>query len=341
MKTLNNTLREPSKIAIILAFTSIYLIWGSTYLGIMVAIQSIPPMILGGLRFLIAGVLLLGWCLYNKEKLPSKSTIIKSSISGLLLLLWGNGAVIWAEQYIASSITAIIVAGAPLWMALLDKREWKHSFSSLAIISGLLIGFSGVVILVTAGKETTHFSLSDSKQFLGLLVLLSGSIAWVGGSLFTKYSPTEGSTLMKVSIQMLVACVAFFLVAAIRGEYQTYHWQQTTTKSWLALGYLITFGSLIGYLSYVWLLSVRSPAQVGTYAYVNPSVAVLLGWLMLNEPISLQQALSLGVILIGVMLVNKGNSKKAKAAALTPPKSSLNEQPKPLEKTLVLVDKQV
>ncbi|POY35356.1 EamA family transporter [Solitalea longa] len=312
MKTLNN-IKEPSKTLVFAAFAAIYLIWGSTYLGISVAIQSIPPMIMGGMRFLIAGVLLLGWCFYNKEKFPSKTAILKSCITGLLLLLWGNGAVIWAEQYLPSSLTAIVVAGAPLWMALLDKREWKRSFTSLPIVAGLLIGFSGVIILVTSGNQSTHFSLQDHKQLMGLLVLLTGSIAWVGGSLFTKYSPTDGSTLMKVSIQMLVASLAFFTVAAIRGEYQSYDISQTTNQSWLALTYLVTFGSLIGYLSYVWLLSVRSPAQVGTYAYVNPPVAVLLGWLILSEPISGIQTFSLAIILFGVMLVNKGNSQKAKA----------------------------
>lgn len=315
MKTLDNN-HEPSKALVIAAFASIYIIWGSTYLGIMVAIRSIPPMMMGGIRFLVAGILLLAWCIYKREKLPPRSTIIKSVISGLLLLLWGNGAVIWAEQYIPSNITAIVVAGAPLWMTLLDKREWKNSFTNIAIVAGLLVGFAGVILLVSSGSEATHFSLKDPKQFMGLLVLLSGSIAWVAGSLFTKYSPTEGSTLMKVSIQMLVASVAFLLVAYSRGEFKSYDISQTTFESWLALGYLITFGSLIGYLSYVWLLSVRTPAQVGTYAYVNPSVAVLLAWLIIDEPISMIQIMALAVILFGVMLVNKGNQSRAKKKAL-------------------------
>ncbi|MNS66742.1 putative inner membrane transporter YedA [compost metagenome] len=311
MKTIDNNY-EPSKALVIAAFAAIYIIWGSTYLGIMVAIQSIPPMLMGGLRFLVAGLLLLSWCIYKKEKSPPRSTIIKSGITGLILLLWGNGAVIWAEQYIPSNITAIVVAGAPLWMTLLDKREWKNSFTNMAIVAGLLVGFAGVILLVSSGGKEAHFSLSDPKQFMGLLVLLSGSIAWVAGSLFTKYSPTEGSTLMKVSIQMLVASVAFLLVAFSRGEFHTYDWSQTTTKSWVALGYLITFGSLIGYLSYVWLLSVKTPAQVGTYAYVNPSVAVLLGWLIIDEPITMIQIFALVIILFGVMLVNKGNQVRAK-----------------------------
>ena len=293
---------------VIAAFAAIYLIWGSTYIAIVFAIRDIPPLIMAGTRFLAAGLILYTFSRIRGESTPSFHSIRKISVGGILMLFFGTGSVAWVEQYIPSGLAAIVVAVVPLWFVLFDKRNWKTNFSSKWIISGLLIGFIGVILLVA---DKGSFDLNgDRMKIVSFFVLVFGNICWAIGSLYSKYQTIEGSTGMKVSIQMITAGVASIVAGVISGEHHHIDWMNISRDSLLALLYLITVGSLIGYLAYVWLLSVRPPTLVGTYAYVNPVVAVFLGWLLVGETITRQQVIALFVILSGVVLVQFAKPKK-------------------------------
>lgn len=307
---------RPSRTLVIAAFAAIYIIWGSTYLGILIAIRDIPPLIMAAMRFLVAGTVLLVWALLKGEKLPALPSVLRISLAGLLLLFAGNGAVTWVEQYLPSGLAAIIVATVPLWFVLLDRRQWSFYFSNRSIIIGLCIGFAGVILLF-AGKSAGNL-FSDHMKFISLLVLVCGTIFWTIGSLYAKYRPVEGSTLMKVAVQMLAAGLAFVVLALCLNEQKGFHFADVHFNSWMALAYLIFMGSLVGYLAYMWLLSVRPASLVGTYAYVNPVVAVFLGWVIAGEGVSLQQAIGLGVIILGLVVVNLSKDRAPLVKETTP-----------------------
>jgi drug/metabolite transporter (DMT)-like permease len=297
-----DTHKEPSKALIFAAFAGLYIIWGSTYLAIRIALEHIPPFFLVATRFFIAGGILLAWCLYKGEKFPSFKSFYTIGLGGVLMLFLGNGAVSWAEQYIPSGLTAIIVATVPLWFVLLDKSHWKYYFSNKIIVLGILIGFGGVLMLF-AGKGSIGLS-GDKMRLLSFGVLLIGTIGWATGSLYSKYKEVDGSVTMKAAVQMLAAAIVSTLVGFISNEQSKLNIHSITIESGMAMVYLIMMGSLVGYMSYIWLLSVRPASVVGTYAYVNPVVAVFLGLLILNEPITSSQLVALLVILVGVILVN-------------------------------------
>lgn len=302
--------KEPSKALVLAAFAALYIIWGSTYLGISYAIKSIPPFFMVGIRFLIAGFIIFFWCLLKGEKAPSLKSFVTIGIGGVLMLFIGNGAVSWVEQYLPSGLAAIIVATVPLWFVVLDKNQWSYYFSNKLIIIGLLVGFAGVLLLFT-GKGSINLA-GNKTNLISLFVLVIGTIGWASGSLYSKYKTVEGSTAMKAGVQMLAAGIVSMLAGFVIGEHQQFAVSQVTTTSLLAVLYLIVFGSLVGYMSYIWLLSVRPPSLVGTYAYVNPVVAVFLGWLIAGEAITQQQILALTVVLAGVILVNLAKDKTTK-----------------------------
>jgi drug/metabolite transporter (DMT)-like permease len=304
------SVKQPSKALIIAAFAAIYIIWGSTYIAIIIAIKDIPPLLMAGIRFITAGLVLYTYARFRGESTPNAHAISRISFSGVLMLFCGTGAVAWVEQYITSGLAAIIVATVPLWFVLFDKREWKFNFSNKWIMAGLAIGFIGVLVLF-ADKKSIDFS-GDKMKLISLFILVAGTISWSIGSLYSKYKPVAASTGMKAAIQMMAAGIMSLIVGLITGEHHRVDWNNISTDSWLALLYLITMGSLVGYMAYVWLLSVRPPAIVGTYAYVNPVVAVFFGWLIINESINPKQLIALGVILCGVILVSFAKDKKQK-----------------------------
>lgn len=294
------THKEPAKGLVIAAFAALYIIWGSTYTAIVFAIKSIPPFFMAGSRFFIAGLILYLWCRLQRQSTPSFDSIAKISFGGILMLFFGTGAVAWVEQYIPSGLTAIIVATLPLWFVIIDKRHWNFHFSNKWIIIGLLIGFAGVLLLF-ADKKTISFA-GDKTKLVSFFIMIGGTICWAIGSLFSKYQKVEGTSGMKAAIQMITAGLLFIIVGVITKE--QLNWNNISWTSILALSYLILMGSLVGYISYIWLLGVRPPSLVGTYAYVNPVIAVFLGWLIIQEQITRQQILALIVILSGVVLVN-------------------------------------
>lgn len=303
--------KQPSTLMVIIAFATVYLVWGSTYFFIQRAVHDIPPFIMGAIRFFIAGILLMGWCIYKKEKLFNLHQFRVAAITGVLLLFVGNGAVIWAEQNIASSLAAVLVSSAPLWFVLLDTPKWKENFSSRATIIGLLVGFAGVILLFSERVSLALSSPGDTVQVAGLVVLVIGSMCWAGGSLYSKYNGS-GSAIVNTMWQMLAAGAAFAITGLFTNEWKSFEWQTVSTGAWLSVSYLITMGSLAGYSAYVWLLQVKPATQVSTYAYVNPVVAVLLGVFFAGEHMSLLQVAGLAVILTSVLLINLAKQRKEK-----------------------------
>lgn len=291
-----------SPLLVFLAFAAVYLIWGSTYLGIAIAIQSIPPMIMAGSRFLLAGALLFTWCFFIKKDKATIKDWKENSLAGALMIFGGNGAVVWVEQYLPTGLVAITVASLPIWLALLDKPNWRSTFSRLMPIIGLLIGFIGVIFLFSGGKKIT---ISNSPlAIISMPVLIAGNISWATGTLYSKTIKSSTPVFLRVSIQMLAGGLLCAVAGAVSGEFHSLNVAAIEAKSLFALLYLIVCGSLIGYVSYIWLLTVRPAAQVGTFAYVNPVVAVLLGWLVLTEQITIYTIVSLIIILSGVVLIN-------------------------------------
>lgn len=334
-----------STLKVITAFAIVYIVWGSTYFFIQMAVLHIPPMLVGCLRFLIAGILMLVWCQVTGERVFTWKVMRPAIVSGLLLLFFGNGALIWSEQYLPSSLAAILLASGPIWFVLLDRSKWKENFSSKETIIGLLVGFAGVILLfgeqlfhslsgagatgagVSAGAGAVQASGAAAAagaghtggtnwQVVAMLVLLMGSISWASGSLYAKYRSTGNSNSVNAGWQMLAAGVAFIPASLISGEWAHFHWQTVPMSSWLAVFYLVTMGSLAGYSAFVWLLQVRSATQVSTHAYVNPVVAVLLGVFFADEKMSPMQLLGLAIILISVLLINLA---KYRAAAVAKP----------------------
>lgn len=299
---------NPTQAMVIAAFAAIYIVWGSTYIAILFAIKDIPVLMMTGVRFTTAGILLFIYSLSRGERVPDMNSLGKISLSGILMLFFGTGSVAYVEQYIPSGLAAIIVATVPLWFVLLDRQKWKDNFSNKWIIGGLIVGFAGILTLF-AGKGPISIS-GDKTVLISFLILMAGTISWAAGSLYAKYKPAEGSSSMKASLQMLVAGSCSILVSLIVGEHHKVVWSAISWQSWTGLLYLIFVGSLVGYSAYIWLLSVRAPVLVGTYAYVNPIVAVFLGWLIAHEPISSQQMIALVVILAGVILVTLSKEKK-------------------------------
>ncbi|GAB3920682.1 EamA family transporter [Larkinella terrae] len=300
---------QPKPILVFLAFAAIYIIWGSTYLAALFGLATIPPFLMSGMRFFTAGVLLFGWNLTQGKINLTAQVLGRNALSGILMLFGGTVSVIWAEQHIPSGLAAILVTSLPFWFVLLDRRQWPTYFSNWMIPLGLVIGFAGVVLLVIQPGKTASALPSTGKFWISVAVLLVGGIFWTLGSLYAKYKPSSSSTLLNGSLQLISAGLFCGLVSLIAGELSGFELARVTTKSWLGLIYMIVMGSIITYLAYLWLLKVRPPAIVSTYAYVNPVIAVLLGWLFANESISGRQLVALAVILMGVLLVNLPNYK--------------------------------
>ncbi len=293
---------------VVVAFAIVYIVWGSTYFFIRLSVAHIPPMMVGVLRFLLAGGLMLLWCLFTKEKLFSWPVMRPAIISGLLLLGLGNGALIWSEQYIPSSLAAILLAAGPVWFVLLDKGKWQENFRNRSTIFGLVVGFAGVLLLfaqqLKSGVPEVEGKGERHMEMVALAVLVLGSISWASGSLYSKYKSAGGSNAVNAGWQMFAAGVAFIPASLISGEWAQFHPAAVPMSSWMGIVYLVTMGSLVGYSAFVWLLQVRPATQVSTHAYVNPVVAVLLGVFFAGERMSTLQLTGLAVILISVLLIN-------------------------------------
>ena len=298
MKTLSSN--KSSLLLVIIAFAIVYVVWGSTYFFIQMAVHSFTPMLMGALRFLTAGVLLLGWCIINGDKVWSLKNIISSGISGLLMLFIATGTIIWVEKTLPSSIVGIMVSANPIWFLVLDKPNWKINFRDKLTLSGILLGFGGVLLLFA--EQLGKAGMAHS-QLTGMLLMLISPIAWCAGSLFSKRS-SDAPARVNSSWQMIIAGLAFIPASFIHHEYNDFHLSQVSAQAWMALGYLIVFGSIAAFSAYVWLLSVKTATQVSTHSYVNPMIAVLLGVMFANEHVTMLQLFGLFVILFSLLLIN-------------------------------------
>jgi drug/metabolite transporter (DMT)-like permease len=284
---------------ILLAFAVIYVVWGSTYLAIRVVVETIPPFFSAAVRFLVAGVLLMGFLALRKTPLPNAAQWRHSLVSGLLLSLGGNGLVVWAEQSISSGLAALLVALAPVWFALLEWLRPGGKAPQLRTVIGIVIGFAGVILLVS-GRSASD---SHNGSLWAALAVVVAGVLWAGGSLYSKYSPNHGSPWMNAAAQMVCGGAGLLVVALILGEPFRADWSAVSTRSTIALLYLIVFGSWIGFTAYVWLLGVSTASRVSTYAYVNPVIAVFLGWLVLGERVSGRMFWGALVVLVGVITI--------------------------------------
>lgn len=284
---------------VLVAFGAVYLVWGSTYLAIQIGIESFPPLLLAGFRHLLAGLILYPLLRWKTGIRPTAAHWKTAIVTGFLLLFVGNGGVSWAEQTVPSGVAALLVATVSLWLVILDWLRPGGVRPVSRVIVGILMGFSGLVLLV----GPAHLGGSGRVDPGGAGILVIASLGWAIGSLYSKHGRMPNSPMLSVAMQGLAGGVVLILVGLFTGEFRALHLAAVTARSWLALGYLIAFGSGIGFTAYIYILQKSTAARVGTYAFVNPVVALFLGWLVAGETISLRTVLAAGVILTAVILV--------------------------------------
>lgn len=298
-----------SRTQILAAFASIYLIWGSTYLAIRFAVETIPPFIMGGTRFAVSGALLYAWARYRGAPRPTARHWRNALIAGGFLLVGGNGAVVWAEQYVPSGLTALLVSILPFWLVIIEWLRPPRRRPHGAVLIGLIIGFIGIIVLVGPGNIGGH---GDVRP-IGAVVLILGSLSWAIGSFFSRDADLPESGLLTTGMEMLGGGALMLIVGALGGELAHFDVHQISRASAVGLIYLITFGSLLGFTSYIWLLDKVSAARLGTYAYVNPVVAVVLGWAIASERLSLRTAVAAAIVICAVALITTARSSRAQS----------------------------
>jgi drug/metabolite transporter (DMT)-like permease len=289
----------PRRTLLIVAFATVYIVWGSTYMAIRVAVETLPPFLLAAARFLVAGMLMFTWLRRRGVAMPTKIQWCNAAIAGVLMLLGGNGLVVWAEQTVSSSLAALLVALTPVWFALLDWARPAGKRPAAHIWAGMVVGFAGVALLVT-GRSSSGASVTQNPW--GVAALVMAGFSWAAGSLWSRYHPKPESPWMNAALQMICGGAALLVLSSFQGEPAHFRIAQVSAASLWSLLYLVIFGSWIGFSAYVWLLKASTPARVATYAYVNPVIAVLLGRLLLDEPLGLRTLWAAAVILAGVVI---------------------------------------
>ena len=296
-------------IVLIAAFFAVYVFWGSTYLAIKYTIQTLPPFLMAGTRFAFAGSILFIWARFTKDyERPRFEHWRTAAIVGTFLLLGGNGAVVLASHYIPSSMTALLVATEPLFVVMLSWLWLGNRRPNWKVAAGLIVGFFGVYLLI-AGK-TSIGGAEGYGQWIGYAAVIVGALSWATGSIYGLKASTPKSSLLTAGMQMLAGSVSLLLVGLIRGEHMTFDPAAVSSNSIFALFYLIVFGSLIGFTAYSWLLKNAQPAMVATYAYVNPVIAVILGWSIAGESLTAQMLVGAFVIVTSVILITANKSAK-------------------------------
>ena len=288
---------------IIAAFASIYTVWGSTYLAIKYAVETMPPFVMGGTRFLISGVLLYAWSRWRGAPRPTWRQWRNATIAGAFLLLGGNGGVVWAEQTVPSGLTALLVSILPFWLVIIEWARPPRRRPSAAVLIGLVLGFAGLVVLIGPGDIG-----ANGVSLVGAIVLILASLSWAIGSFWSRDADMPESGLLTTGMEMLGGGALLFLAGVIAGELGDFDVNAVSTASWVGWIYLIVFGSLIGFTSYIWLLDKVSPARLGTYAYVNPVVAVILGWAIAGETLSVRTGVAAVIVICAVALITTARS---------------------------------
>jgi len=301
------------KTKIWIALVALYIVWGSTYLAIRFAVESIPPFLSAGIRFFISGVILFIWQRGAGQSMPTRKQWISLFIIGNLLLLGGNGLVAWAEQTIPSGVAALVIGSIPIFLVVAEAVRPGGIKPTWQAIVGLLVGFAGIFILIGPAEISGSATKLDS---FGVAALLAATIFWAIGSVYSKHGELPKSTLMSTGGQMLMGSIGLFAVSLVTGELSKWDPSGVTAKSALGLVYLIFIGSLIGFVSYGWLLQNAPISLVSTYAYVNPVVAVLLGNWLAAEPLGPRIGLAAAIIVGSVMFVNRSRPGVRKEAVV-------------------------
>jgi drug/metabolite transporter (DMT)-like permease len=287
---------------IIIALAIVYMAWGGTYLGIRFAVETIPPLIMAGSRFLLSSIILITVLRFfhaSTFRWGSRSEWRDATIIGLLLLLVSNGGLCWSEQFVPSGVASLFFALTPLWMVLFDWIHPGGKRPSLRNGLGLILGFSGVWVL--RGTSQPLFAASNVNLAYFILLIMGGS--WGAGAIYSRYAKSSGNPFFPVARQMIVGGIALLIAAALHGDFHHFSIEQVTARSALGFGYLVVMGTLIGFTAYMWLMKESTPLLVGTTAYVNPVIAVCLGWVLGHEPLTLRLVLSAGIIVTSVIVV--------------------------------------
>ena len=297
---------------VLAALLAVYIFWGGTYLAMKVAIETMPPFLMAGVRFVIAGAIVYCWQRLAGVANPTGRQWRQAGLVGCVMLLGGNGSLVWAEQYVSSSVAAIVFATVPLWVTLLAWLVMRGARPGWMTGLGLILGIAGIVLLV--GDAAGGDGLAETP-WAGYAALTAATLFWAAGSLYSRRAELPSAPLMGSAVQMLTGGAACLAVGLLSGEGSAIHWELVSGRSWLALSYLVLFGSIVGFSAYVWLLKVADPTLVTTNTYVNPVVAVILGALLADEHLSSGAGLATLMILAAVILIHKAGQRQAVVAA--------------------------
>lgn len=296
----------------LLAFAIIYFVWGSTFLAIRLGVREVPPFLLAAMRFLVAGLVLFGWTIARGERSPSGRQWASVSLLALLIFVFDYGLLFWAEQRVPSGVAAVMMATIPVFMALSEIIFLRTQRLTLRLALALLVGICGVAVLVSRSLNFGGAPIDG----LGAVALIVASISWSIASSFARKLPLPPSKVMSSGVQMLAGGIFLALASSALGEFRNFHPSTVSRAAWLSLLYLIVAGSIIAFTAYVWLIHHESPTKVGTYAYVNPVVAVLLGYFLDGEALGPRTILGTLSVLISVILITTTSAKRAVAPRL-------------------------
>jgi drug/metabolite transporter (DMT)-like permease len=299
-----------SRLQVIAGFAVIYLVWGSTYLAIAYVVRSLPPVLTTGARFATAGCLLCAWALARGAPLPTRAQWRAAAIAGALLLVGGTATVSWAEQWVPSGLTSLLVATVPLWVVLIESVGPGGQRPHGQVAAGVALGLAGLVVLTVPSSAA-----GISPRTLGpALVLTLAAIAWAAGSIYSRYASLPESATLAMGTQMLVGGLLCIPAGLLLGEHATIDVARVSAASWISLAYLTFVGCLVAFTTYLWLLRVSTPSRVSTHAYVNPVVAVALGWLVAREPVTGRTLVAAALIIGAVILITSGQRGVAPGA---------------------------
>ncbi len=293
------------------AFATVYVVWGSTYLAIRYAVASMPPFLMAGSRFAISGAILYAWARFRGVAKPTAAEWRTAAITGFLLICIGNGSVAWAERRVPSGLAALLVAVVPLWMVLLDWIRPGGARPRAAVVAGVIVGLVGLAVLVGRDSLTGH----GGVDALGAGVLVAASMSWAIGSVYNRHGARPDSAAMSTALQMLGGSVSLLALGFAFGEMSDVHMASIALASWFGWVYLVTFGALLGFTAYIYLLRHVSAAKASTYAYVNPIVAVILGWAVAGEAVTPRTVLAAAIILGGVAMITIARARRATVPA--------------------------
>ncbi len=308
-----NTLIRPQRWKILLAFAIIYFVWGSTYLAIRVGVREMPPFLMAGMRFFAAGAVLYAWMRATGTPSPARRQWAAVLVPAVLIFVFDYGLVFWAEQRVPSGITAVMMATIPVFMALAEILVLRTQRLMLRLGFALVVGIGGVVVLVGPTASSGEGAIDP----WGAVALLAGAVSWSLASVLTRKLALPESKVMSSGAQMLAGGILLMLTAAMLGEFRGFHPQAVSLKAWLALAYLIVAGSIVAYTAYVWLIHHESPTKVGTYAYVNPVVAVLVGYFLGGEALGARTVVGTLLILVSVVVITTTPKKKIELKPFT------------------------